>query len=307
MKLPPYTLVRRPGRNRKRSKAAEKKLIGTVGKTSPELARAVRSLNPQFRRSLLTSTAGRGAGSSRTVKSAFRNLERSVKEVQRAPHVYKVGLWDVSSQVGRLPAIIAAMNAAQPTFAFFELQAAVPAGLISRPEHVEQWARNLTGAVRRAQKNEFRSNVIFEDFYVRAELIRKDFGINYLVGIVPHWVASEDETHIYWNSFAAEDQRIMLTSTIELYKYSARADRPFEVAVAVVVVAILLASINPRADFHEETRGCLFDKNRQHATIVKSIAKPTIEPSCMSLISAKYRESAAALVRVLNAYRRPSR
>ena len=221
-------------------------------------------------------------------------------------HAQRVGLWDVSSQVGRLTDIIAILNDAQSDFAFFELQAAVPAGLISRPERVEEWARELTGRERRKERKDFRNNVIFEQFEERADTIRKGFGIDYLVGIVPSMVASEDEINIYWNSFLFTRRRIMLVSTYELRRYAHKAERSFEVAVASIVISSLLAAINPKLDFHEQTRGCLFDNNKKRPTIVRSLVNLMIEPACLKLMKPKYRAVATAMVEALRTYRRVS-
>jgi hypothetical protein len=117
-------------------------------------------------------------------------------------------------------------------------------------------------------------------------------------------VASEDEVNIYWNSFAFERGRIMLVSTYDLQTYARKAGRRFEMAVASVAVSILLASINPKLVFHDQTRGCLFDNNKKRSTIVASLAGPQIESDCMNLIRPKYRNAAEAMVRVLGSYRR---
>jgi hypothetical protein len=249
-------------------------------------------------------TLVRRIGSVSGAPSSASNLSERQLKAPRLPHVYRVGLWDVSSQVGRLPDIITALNAAQRTFAFFELQAAVPAGLISRPERVEEWARTLTGRISRADKREFRSNVIFEQFEARAKTVRKGFGIDYLMGIVPSMVASEDEADIYWNLFSFGRGRIMLVSTFDLNAYATKAGRPFEMVVASVAISIFLASINPKLDFHGQTRGCLFDNNKKRSTIVASLVDPRIESDCMKLIRPTYREAAEALVHVLRSYRR---
>ena len=195
----------------------------------------------------------------------------------------------MSSQVGRLTDIITVLNDAQPDFAFFELQAAVPVGLISRPERVEEWARELTGRSRRKERKDFRNNVIFEQFDARADM-----------------VASEDEINIYWNSFLFTRRRIMLVSTYELRRYAHKAERSFEVAVASIVISSLLAAINPKLDFHDQTRGCLFDNNKKRPTIVRSLVNLMIEPACMKLMKPKYRAVATAMVEALRTYQRVS-
>lgn len=268
-----------------------------VVQTKPDLAKSVASLTPRFRQSLLASTVETASD------SALDLLERSVSEVQRAPRVCKVGLWDMSSQVGRLPSIVAALNEVQPAFAFFELQAAVPAGLLSRPERVWQWASDLA-VVRPKDKKSISSNVILSDFARRAEVVRKDFGIDYLVGIAASKVASDDEDNIYWDSFSALKGRIILVSTYDLYKYAAKAGRPFEAAVAYIAIATLMVAANPRLQFHEENTGCMFDENQQRSSIVKDLAHPMIEERCLKLILPRFRSAAEALVKVLGNYSR---
>jgi len=202
--------------------------------------------------------------------------------------------------VGRLPNIIAALNEAQPAFTFFELQAAVPAGLLSRPERVWQWARTVS-VIRPKEKRSISSNVILSDFARRAEVVRRDFGIDYLVGITASKVASDDEDNIYWDSFSAYKRRVMLVSTYALSKYARESGRSFEAAVAYIAISTLMVAANPRLEFHDNT-GCMFDENEERASIVKDLSHPMIDPGCLKLILPKFRSGAEALVRVLSTY-----
>lgn len=312
MKLPPFTLIHTragtPGASGTRS---AEDLFRLVRERAPEAAEAVTALRPKLQQTLLTSAFGFSQGAAGgllvnegSVGAAVDRLGRVVAELTRHPQVVQVGIWDLAGRVGRLPQVIEVVNAAQPPFAFFEVHAAIPAGLVSRPERVAAWAqKRRRRPLTRAERKELQNNVIDEDFFERAEVIRKDLGIAYLVGITPNMIAGADEDGVDWNFFSSWDERLVLVSTFELREFARQAGRPFEACVAGIIVATLLVAMHfPDLSFHEEDRGCLFDYNEQRVTIVRCLKDPKIEPKCLKLIKLRYRSAAVAMVNVLRGY-----
>lgn len=91
----------------------------------------------------------------------------------------------------------------------------------------------------------------------------------------------------------------MLVSTYEMRNFAAQASRPFEAAVASLVIGELLALLSPGLEFHEENRGCIFDFNGDRQSIVESLRQMQIEPECLRRIKPAYRTSADALITAL--------
>jgi hypothetical protein len=315
MKLPPFTLVHNPRAGRQ---ADSRKLALQWGEL-PEVLRApARSIKPTFWRALVNSTqeaaarvdegadlVGVGIGAKVAAVRAAKPLEmetlgKVIHEFGRHSRVETVGLWDLSSQVGGLPEVIQRLNESQPVLAFFEVQAAIRSGLISRPERVLKWAKELAGEELGATDLEqIESNVIYEDFSRRAERVRRDLGLDFLVGFTPSMIAFEEESNIEWNYFSAGTGRLALVSLYDLDKYARKARRPFEVAVGAVAIAQLLTVINKDLEFHDEIRGCLFDFNEDRDSIVRSIRALCIEDQCLKKIRPRYRSAAEAMVAAL--------
>lgn len=304
MKLPPFTLVhQRAAGPRKRGTDQAQSLLAAIHEVKPGLADSLRKVKPSLRGTLLTSSFLRARVLPEAAATAAPMLERALGELRRQPYVVTIGIWDLGARIGFLPRVIETLNQAQPAFAFFEVQAAIPAGMISRPERIVAWAQECLGRkLTQTDRADIQNNVIANEFYIHAESIRQDLGIAYLAGITPSMVAEEDDAQVYWNLFASFHKRTLLISTYDLRRFANQAGRPFEAAVAGVLIAELLVALHyPRLGFHSDT-GCLFDDNQDRASIVSSIRDARIEDTCLTRIAPKYRESVAALVEALRAY-----
>ncbi len=296
-----FTLVHQPGAGDEEPGGREDQWLGVVRRAKPKAARTLAALSPALRRTLLGSSFALGA----RAPAALSALARVSDELVRHPEVVSAGIWDLGTRVAALPRLIERLNRAQPGFVFFEVQAAIPAGLVSRPERVAQWAKERLGRrLKPDEVRELRSNVIDTDFFERAESVRKDLGVAYLVGLTPSGVASESEDEADWNYFSMFRKRLVLASTYEVRTFAERAGRPFEALVGGIVVAQLLVAMHfPRLSFHDENRGCLFDYREQRETIVDAARNAGIEKECLERIDEPYRASATALVKALRAYR----
>ena len=295
MKLPPFTLVYRPGQADFSRSPQARRLMAELDEHVQGIGSSLRDVSPAIRGALLATAqlAGGPAGSAKQVAQAVGELRRQEK-------VEKVGFWDLSAQVGELPRVIAALNKAQPVFTFFEVQAAIPSGLISRPERVVAWVEgSLQKSLTTEEREVIGSNVIFEDFASRARQIRTDLGLDHLLGIVPAMIAFEEDGSLYWNYFSMSEPGLVLASTFDVFRFAQKARRPFEAAVAGIAVSTLLVLLNPRLRFHDAVRGCFFDFNEERHTIVKALRRPHIEKSCLAMIEPHYRGAAEAMTKAL--------
>lgn len=315
MKLSPFTLIYQPegeshDRSKRRAKLAKpapgevsstEQRLRELRKKAPDLAKALKAFSPNLGRALISSIYAQKLVEPK--EQVPSKLWRVVTDLQRSGNVTTVAIWDLGTKMGGLPDVINALNGAQPAFTFFELRAPVPAGLVIHSDLFNQWARERMGTeISEGEQPSLKSNFMFSDFYKYAAVVRAQIGVDYLVGMTQYMVAWEDGEDIYWNYFTASEKRIILVSAYNMREYAAQAGRPFEAAMAGMVVAQLLQELNKKPLFHEENRGCLFDFNEERDTIVESIRKAKLEETCLGLIDEKYREAAEKMVRALRSY-----
>jgi hypothetical protein len=279
--------------------------LSAIGQTAPDLARSLEALPARLSSTLLSSSFAQQALGTET-DTAAEALRPILQDLQRSKTTVTVALWDIDARVGALPELISVLNQSQPVFTFFDLQAPIPSGLIIQAEHFGAWAQERLGRrVSKKEREEFQNNLMSNDFYKHASGVYKDLGVDYLVGLTQYMIAGEEEGQFFWSYFSASspDNRVLLVSAYELRDYARRAGRPFEVAVGMLVIGQLLATINKKVDFHRIDTGCLFDFNDDRVSVIECIKRAEIEPSCMALIDAKYRAPAQAMMEALKDYR----
>jgi hypothetical protein len=267
MKLPPFTLVHKltpVGAAGETAARVSERRVMLEAAAEEEHVNFSFGLNRNFRRTLVnTSFARAPAGCSAALlrSEALPAWEYVLSDLERRPKVITVGIWELGTRAGYLPWLIEQLNAAQPLFTFFKIQAAIPSGIVSRPERVKAWAAEKLGhTVPKKKRDAIKDNVIAEDFFGRAERVRKDIGVELIVGVTPSMLAGDDG-EIYWNHLATSHGRTILASAYGMQEHARKAKRPLEVAVGLVAIAQLLATLNPQVEYHDDV-GCVFDYNQ---------------------------------------------
>ncbi len=313
MKLSPFTLIYQPEgetaeRQLRRSGSPKTKTQKRISdprmqdarKRAPALVKALNALSPNLSRTLIASTYAQKAVT--PTAQVTGRLKRVLSELQQSPQGVTVAIWDLDAKVSGLSEIVAAINKAQPIFTFFELRAPVPAGLVVRSDAFKRWALSRFGwHVTKKDEQEFKDNLLFDDFERFARVVRESIGVDYLVGITQQMVAFQEGRKVYWNYFSTYNQRVVLSSAYQMREFAKKAGRPLEVAIAGIVIAQLLQILSRKISYHEN-RGCLFDYNEERDTIVETIRKTEIDPQCLSLIDEKYRAAAEKMVKALRSY-----
>ena len=286
--------------------------LENISQEDSGLADEVRSLKPKLQRTVVESSYVDTRQDTPT-KEVLTRLRSAIKELKANQTVLSVGIWDLHAYVGELPMVISNLNDAQQKFAFFEVKAPVPAGLISDPQRVTAWAKELGKKLQLPSQGRdlLPENTFAEDYYPQAEKVRKQIGLDFIVGITRSLVAFEANNQIFANFFTAyapddRDQRArreLLVSTYGLHEYSEQSGRPFEAILAGIAISRLLIALSPKLIYHRPSKGCLFDLHADRDSIVKSITSCYIEPECKKLIKSDLREPAEALVEALKNYR----
>lgn len=255
----------------------------------------------------LTKAAGKSEasrGNSRKGASVRRKSigDEDLEPVSRQQQAERVGLWDLGAWLARLPDIAERANAVQEIFEFYVVKATVPAGTIRRPEGMLEWYREQTGVRLGAKgRRELVNNVIADDLFALADVVRKDLALDYIVGITPSMVAGANGDEIYWNHFASGYRRTLIASTYDLRAFATTTGHAFEVYLGAVILAQILTAYNPRLVYHEN-RGCLFDYNASRVSLQTTIADLRIEESCLAKMLPRYRPAANALVELLRTW-----
>lgn len=285
MKISPFTLVQTFSRPSEPTRAADLPKLGHVKKNL---------------RAAILKTVGHQR-SAPAIKTLTHQLSRSKQ-------VITVGVWDLGIWVGGLPAIVEHLNRASDGLTIFEVQAAIPIGLIWHKERIGSWAeKTLRRRLKRSEIRELADAVVDTEFLPVAETVRRNLGVDYLIALTPARIAGEindeDGHTVHCDFFSSPDSRVSLVSTYQLRELAAETQRPYEYAVALVVLSTLFVLMNSKVQFHEST-GCLFDYNYERHSIVSSLRKPMIEESCLRKMNPKYREIAVELIEALADYQK---
>lgn len=234
-----------------------------------------------------------------------KRMRRGAAEVQSPPRMM-VAIWSLEGWLEDIAGMIDRLNAVQSTFEFYEIDAVVPAGLISGPERVASWFREMSGQkISKRHRDQLEDNIIANDFFGLAEKIRADIGLDYIVGVTASMVAFFDEARaeVCWNYFSAMEGGAVLTSSYDLHDFARDTGWPFEAfLVKIIVTQLLVAVMWPKLGFHPDT-GCIFDFNESRGSLKDNVSSPHIDSDCLENMDPAYRPAALAFVDLLRTYR----
>jgi hypothetical protein len=307
----PFSVVNRPVEFTSVRSAAEDIVSTALKKQSktlamdhvpPGLMEALISGSSQVWPSTSTKTAKRR--SAKAAVSAGPALPADLlKFVERAASgtiATTVGILDLGAWVSRLPDLLKVMNKSQNALVFLEVQTPVPAGLIKTREPLARWAEKLLGrSLTPEESKDLTRNMLADEFYFFGESVRQQNKLDVLVGLTPAMIAFEEDGAPRWNYFTAGDGNVSLVSTCDLREFSTKAGRPYEAAIGMLIAAQVLASRSD-LEYHNETRGCIFDFNEDRAELVDSIRGMQIDVDCMKHFKDKVEaKNAKSLVAAL--------
>lgn len=294
----------------------------------PQWARSIGALDPAFRKTVLDSCA-RSDEVARAARTGTPEPNEAAEAPRRAPsrggsdgreyletiartldqphEVARIGVLDLGIWIAGLPDLLARLNSAQTAYALFEINAPVPSGLRKTPQGLAQWMRARGIAPTRAERAAFEDHVVDEEFFALARDIGAAMGLGTVVGLVPVMVAGESEDGVYWNHFSTVSEGLALVSTADLREFAARAGRPFEVAVGVLLIGALLVRFDPRLDYHRATRGCVLDYSQDRERLVDAIRALQLCPECIARMDEAQRQAAQAMLAALRKMKRRSR
>jgi hypothetical protein len=217
----------------------------------------------------------------------------------------RVGILDLGAWMGNLRPLLEELNRVQTLFELFEVQSPVPGGLIKSPDGMMQWAAEngvYTGSM---DVSEFEPQMIADEFFLVAEDIRKALKLSRVVGVTAPLIAGVEEDSVYWNHFASGKGKTILISTKDVRSFAEQAHRPFAAAVGALLIGALLANVNDKITYHDDT-GCIFDYNGSRISLVNTFTALRIDSSCFQKLTPKQRISADSMLTALRAMKRKS-
>ncbi len=256
-------------------------------------------------RSSLTSQVLRQDGKVRGVEVS-QNLKEITEDLARGERVLRVGVFDFGTYMAGLPTLMERLNKAQSMFTLFDIMTALPSGLVKNPKGFRDWVKAKNEAsLRKLKVAGALPQLIFDDFYVAAENIRKDMGMDIFVCLTPYRVAGLDNAgKPYWDHFVCTLGNVILVSTDDVRRYAAEANRPFEVGAGMLLVASLFTSVNEHLDYHRVDTGCIFDYNDDRDTLATSIANLTIDDHCLAVMTNAEAKAAKGMLTAMKRMRR---
>ncbi|WP_448102317.1 hypothetical protein [Luteibacter jiangsuensis] len=209
-------------------------------------------------------------------------LLKAAKRAISGTPVATIGILDLGAWVSRIPKLLRVMNASQDRLIFLELQTPVPAGLIKTKQPLMLWAAEQLGrSLTPSEKKDLMRNMLANEFYYFADAVRLQNKLDVLIGLTSAMIAFTDEDGPKWNYYAAGEEQVSLVSTCDLREFSEMAGRPYEAAIGMLVATQVFALRNGM-QYHDETRGCIFDFNENRIDLVKSIRGMQIDADCIN-------------------------
>lgn len=265
-------------------KRQSKVLAGSMERIPPGLVEALFSTSAHAHPPVAAKSVKQRSAKPRTAPGADlpAALVKVAERVAAGTTASTVGILDLGAWVSRLPELLKVMNTSQGRLVFLELQTSVPAGLIKTKGPLTLWASEHLGRpLRKQESDELMRNMLADEFYYFAESVRVQNKLDVLIGLTPAMIAFADTDGPKWNYFAAGQEQVSVVSTCDLREYSAKAGRPYEAAIGMLVAAQVFALRNDM-DYHDETRGCIFDFNENRVDLVESIRGMRIDPDCLT-------------------------
>lgn len=224
--------------------------------------------------------------------------------------ITRVAVWDLGARVGHLQKVLELLNEAQQAFEFYSLLAPLPSGLESQRTKVLAWAKKHIRAqggrlTKSTAKDIHNKTIIDADFYRIARTVRGNISPrpDILAGLTPVWIAGiENDSRPCFDFFSSSSSKMVLVSTTDIRKISEKTNRPFEIAVAVLVISQVFVAANPALQFHSE-RGCLFDEEDDRFRFARTLRKLRVEDRCLRLMRVDHRAAIQHMIEALERYR----
>jgi hypothetical protein len=217
---------------------------------------------------------------------------------------FRIGIWDIDVYAGFLFRVLEKLNDGQHLFGFTRIEATVPMGLTLSGDRTRQLVKGFGGD---PNDPDIASNVFALDVLNASKPMRSSLDVDVLACVVSPMImdyVDVEGTSLGWNFFSTARKGAIVVSAYDLRTYAARAKRPFEAALASVVLASALCSVFAQVEYHPETRGCLLDYCENRDDIVLMLRKLHVCEQTLQQIPNDARPDVLRMLAILDEYRR---
>ena len=296
------------------SKSSAKKPMTKIGFARPGAAKAKKVAKKATKKS----AAKKASAKPGTAKSSVKKQVAAGPGTPNSATISaakRIGVLDIDVYAGFLFRILAAINKSQKMFAFFPVEATTPVGLTASGERTREIVAKHGG---NGSDPNISEDIFAPDVFAFVRRIAETPGIDVLVCLVRPMIMDlltlkdDDVDSIGWNYFSTYDDNMILASSYGLREYALQANRPFEAALAIVILGQVISQHVPPADpskekelgFHFQTRACVMDYCEQREDLAKVLRKPAICPDCLGKIAASARKPVLAMLKAIEEYKR---
>ncbi len=228
---------------------------------------------------------------------AANQVKRAKQLESRQKGQIRIAVWDIGISASELGEVLEEWNALKGPFAFTQVFISAPRQLLLAGERTievaKKWIRDVD------DRPEIQSNIFVEGVNAVAEDVRRRLGFDKIAVLTPHMLAFLEGGGFCYNYFSVSMGRVIIVSGFDLRNYARKARRPFASAVGGLLLAQVLVNEYPRLGFHQETRGCLLDFNRDRGGLVQTLRKMRVEKSCLEQLPESARAYAAKMADIL--------
>jgi hypothetical protein len=219
----------------------------------------------------------------------------------------RIGIWDVDVNAGFLYRVLDTLNHCQKLFKFRRVEATVPMGLTIAGTRIREIAKKYGG---NPDDPDIAKNTFAGDILKVARPMVKSLEVDLLVCVVAPMImdrltkARDGVNGIGWNFFSTSDADVAIVSAYNLRNYAAGANRPFEAALAAVVLGAVLAAVFNKVKFHNETRGCILDYCENRGDIVEMLRALDICQESLAQLPESAWDTVRKMLQAIKEYQR---
>jgi hypothetical protein len=235
------------------------------------------------------------------------SAQRAKKPVSKEPSPRRIGIWDIDVNAGFLYRVLDLLNHRQKLFKFQRIEATVPMGLTLAGTRTREIAKQYAANPQDANDPNIAKNTFAGDILKVARPMVKSLDVDLLVCVVApmimDWV-TRVRGPIGWNYFSTSYADVAIVSAYDLRSYASQAHRPFEAALATVVLGAVLAAVFNKVEFHDETRGCILDYCEDRGDIVETLKAIDICQETLAQIPSSAQDSVRKMLSAIKEYQR---
>lgn len=219
-------------------------------------------------------------------------------------HARRIGIFDISSRAGLLFDLLDEINHRQKDLTFYPVETSVP---MSVGRIGPSWFDDKLDEISN-DTNTLSENVAFEEFLPFLEQAREAVSVDLIAGLFAPMLAFKEttetgETEFSWNLFSVGQGSQIGVSVYGVREYALAAKRPFESAVALLVLGQVWSAIYG-VEFHRATRGCVFDYCENRDELIEVIRRAELCPESLEAVPSEGQSGVEICLKVIREYQR---